>query len=159
MEPIFIDDGLDPGQFGDLMDQGLGVLASEPPATAPAGRRLAVEGLADLLRWDQGAARLAMSGLAAAVLAGRRSRGLALQSDRIGRGGLGGVGRVELEPRLEVMDPGFQLLDPLPHRQEHGGDGRLCLGRDLGPEFVGDRRRVDHDDGIADSSATFNAGL
>ena len=27
MQPVFVDDRLDPGQFGDLMDQGVGVLA------------------------------------------------------------------------------------------------------------------------------------
>ena len=30
MEPVLVDDRLDPGQFGDLMDQGLGVVAGEP---------------------------------------------------------------------------------------------------------------------------------
>ena len=37
MEPILIDDRLDPGQFGDLMDHGLGVVAGEPMTTAATG--------------------------------------------------------------------------------------------------------------------------
>ncbi len=48
------------------------------------------------------------------------------------------VGGVELEPRFEVTDPRFQYVDPLPHRQEDGGDGCLSVRRHLGPEFLGD---------------------
>ena len=88
MEPIFVDDRLDLGQFGDLMDQGFGIVTGESTATSATGGRLAVERLVDLLGWDQGAVGLAMPGLPAAFLAsGRRGR-LALHPDRVGRGGL-----------------------------------------------------------------------
>jgi hypothetical protein len=66
MEPILVHDRFDPGQFGDLMDQRLGVVAGEFMTTAATVGRLAVEGVADLLRRDQGAPSLAMSRLAAA---------------------------------------------------------------------------------------------
>ena len=42
MEPILIDDRLDPGQFGDLMDQRRGIFAEESVTTSSAGRRFAV---------------------------------------------------------------------------------------------------------------------
>jgi hypothetical protein len=159
MKPVLSDDRLDPGQFGDLMDHGFGIVTGEPLATAPAGGRPAVERLVDPLGWHQDAPGLAMSGLAAALLPAGRGRGLPLHPDRIGRGGLGRVGGVELEPGFEVTDPRLQFINLLPHRQECGGDGRLGVRRHLGPEFLGDGRWVDHDEGIVASSATFNPGL
>ena len=42
MEPILVDDRLDPGQFGDLMDQGFGVVAGESMAASATSGRLAV---------------------------------------------------------------------------------------------------------------------
>ena len=49
MPPVFVDDRLDPGQLGDLMDQGIGVLPGQHLATPPAGFGLAVGGRAELL--------------------------------------------------------------------------------------------------------------
>ena len=61
MELILIDDRLDLGEFGDLMDQGLGVIACEPVTTASVSDRLAVERVANLLGRVQAALGLAMS--------------------------------------------------------------------------------------------------
>jgi hypothetical protein len=41
MEPILINEGLDPGQFGDLVDHGVRIVADEPVATTATGVRLA----------------------------------------------------------------------------------------------------------------------
>ena len=159
MAPILIDEGLDLGQFGDLMDQGFGVVAVECVTTAATGGRLADERVADLLGRDQAPPGLAMAGLAAAFFPAGRSWGFPLHANRIGRGGLGRVRGVELEPCFEATDPRLQLIDPLPHHQERGGDSRLGVWRHLGPEFSGDGQWIDHEEGIVSSSATFNTGL
>ena len=95
--------------------------------------------------WDQGSGGFAMAGLSAPLPGARRCGGLALQSDGIGRGGLGGVGRVELEPGLEVADASLQFGDPflvcLQDRQESG----LSLRWDGVPEGFWDGRRKRHD--------------
>jgi len=102
MKPILIDDRLDPGQFGDLVDQRLGVVAGEFMTTTATRVGLAVERLADLLRRHQGTARLTMSALPAAFLLAGRSRRFPFHPNRIGRGRLGRVGGIELEPVLEI---------------------------------------------------------
>ena len=130
MEPIFVDDRLDPGQFGDLMDQGLGVVAGEGLATAATGGRACSRMVvADLLGRDQGALGLAMSGLAAAFLPGGRGGRLALHPDRIGRRGLGGVGGVELEPALEIAEPVLKAGEPLLVALDQREDRRLDFRR------------------------------
>jgi len=129
MEAILVDDRLDPGEFGDLMDQGFGVVAGEPMTTTTTSGRLAVDRLVDLLGRDQRTVGLAMSGLAAAFLPAGRSGRFALQSDRIGRRRLGGIGRVELEPVLEVLDPGFELAKTLFVALDQRADRRLDFWR------------------------------
>ena len=129
MEPILIDDRLDPGQFGDLMDQRFGVVAGESMTTSATGGRLAVERLADLLGWDQGALGLAMPGLTAAFLLAGRSRGLPLHPDRVGRGGLGRVGGVELEPGFEVTEPVLKDREAILVGLDQREDRRLQLRR------------------------------
>jgi hypothetical protein len=113
VEPILIDDGLNPGQFGDLVDQGLGIVASKPMATAATGGRLAVERLADLLRRHQAPTCLAMSTLAAAFLPTGRVRRSPLHSDRVGRGRFGRVGGVKFEPVLEISEPVLEKCESL----------------------------------------------
>jgi hypothetical protein len=113
VESVLVDDGFDPGQLGDLMDQGLGIVASESMATAATGGRLAVERLADLLGRHQAPTRLAMSTLAAALLPGGRSRGSPLHSDRVGRGRFGRIGGVELEPVLVITEPVLEECESL----------------------------------------------
>jgi hypothetical protein len=144
MEPILIDDRFDLGEFSDLMDQGFGIVTGEPMTASATSGRLAVERLVDPLGRDQGAVGLAMPTLPAALLATRRGGGLALQADRIGRGGLGRVGGVELESSLEVMDSGFQLRDPRLMDLEQGQDRHLEFGRGAVPEMIGERRRGCH---------------
>jgi hypothetical protein len=73
VEPILVDDGLDPGQFGDLVDKGHGVVAGESMTAAATGGRFAIERLADLLGRHQAPACLAMPTLAATLLPGGRS--------------------------------------------------------------------------------------
>jgi hypothetical protein len=67
METVLVDDRLDLGQFGDLMDQGLGIVAAQGVAAAAAGGGLTVGGRAELLGRDQGPKRLAMAGLSTAL--------------------------------------------------------------------------------------------
>ena len=55
MQAIFVDDRFDLGEFGDLVDQGVGVFAEERVAAAAAGARLTVGGGAELLGRDRGA--------------------------------------------------------------------------------------------------------
>ena len=148
MESILINDRLDPGQFGDLMDQRRGVVAEQSMTTATTGVRLAVERLADLLGWDQVRAGLAMPGLPAAFLPGGRGGGLALHPDRVGRGGLGRVGGVELEPGFEVIDSGFQRSDLLTMNLDQRQDRRLEFGRGVVPEMIRERRRGCHSNKI-----------
>ena len=140
MEPVFVDDRLNLGQLGDLMDQGGGIVALKfIPAAATRGR-LAIEGLVDLLGRDQGAVSLAMPGLSAPLLPTARHRRLALQADRIGRGWLRRVGRVELEPSLEVVDSGFQRRELLLMDLDQRQDCRLKLRRGAIPEMIRERR-------------------
>jgi hypothetical protein len=144
MEPILVDDRYDLGEFGDLMDQGRGILALEIVTATTAVRRLALEGLVDLLGGDQRALGLTPSGLSAAFLLAGRSGGLPLHSDRIGRGRLGGVGGVELQSGLEVADAGFELGDVLEMALNQDEDRRLDLGRGAAPKRIRERRRGCH---------------
>jgi hypothetical protein len=125
MEPILIDDRLDPGQFGDLMDHRLWVVASEPLTAAATDLRLAVECLADLLGRDQDAMGFAMSGLATASFPTGKCRGFPLHPDRVGRGGFRRVGGVELEPVLKITESVFQAGDPLLVGLDESDDLRL----------------------------------
>ena len=129
MEPILVDDRLDPGEFGHLVDQGFRVVTGELMTATSTSTGLAVDRLADLLGRDQGAVGLAMSGLAATLLFTGRRGWLPLQSDRIGRRRLGGVGGVELEPILKVLDPRFELFDPPFVVSDERKDRRLDLWR------------------------------
>ncbi len=129
MEPILVDDRLDPGQVGDLMDYRFEVVASESMTATATGVGLAVERLADLLGRYQDALGFSMSGLATALLPAGRSRGFPLHPDRIGRGRLGRVGGVELEPVLEIAEPVFKAGDPLLVGLNQRDDPRLQFRR------------------------------
>ncbi|XBH03585.1 recombinase family protein [Singulisphaera sp. Ch08] len=159
MKSIFIDEGLDLGQFGHLMDQRLGVVAPKPLTASATRLRLAVDGLAQLLRRHQGTVGFAMSRLPTALLAAGRSGRPPLQADRIRRRWLGRVGGVELEPCFEIADPRFQVGVPLLHRHKDCSDGGLSVGRHRTPEVVRDGQRIRHNADIVPSSATFNTGL
>ena len=98
----------------------------------------------------------AMPRLAAAFSFAGRGRRFALHTHRIGRGRLGRVRRIQLEPRFEVADPGFQLGDPLLHREKHGCDRRLGVGWNLLPEFVRNRQGIGHGDVVSPSPNSVN---
>ena len=74
-----------------------------PPADGPKGKPL---------RRDQGASGPAMLGLPAPVAPARGLGRLAIQTDEVGRRGLGGVGGVEFESGLEIVDALLQLRNP-----------------------------------------------
>ena len=136
MEPILIDDRLDLGQFGDLMDHGLGVVASRVHDRIGGKRRLTVDRLANLLGRDQGTVSLTMSGLPAAFLPAGRSRGLALHPDRIGGRGLRRVRGVELETILEIIDARFKFGKALSRRTRQRKNRRLNFWRSRVPHTV-----------------------
>jgi site-specific DNA recombinase len=144
VQPIFVHDRFDLRQFGDLMDQRVGVLAGQRMTAAPTGGGLAVLRGAELLGRDQGTERLAMAGLSAALSPGRRAGRLSLQTDRVGRRGLGRVGGVELEAGLEVTHGGFQRSDPILHLLPGSQKSGLGLGRDGVPERFGDWKLLAH---------------
>jgi len=73
-------------------------------ATTATVCRLAVKRLADLLGRHQRAVSLTMSMLTAAFFPAARRGGFPLHPDRIGRGRLGRVCRVELEPVLKIAE-------------------------------------------------------
>src|SRR5262249_1821793 len=105
---------------------------------------LTVGGRAELLGRDQGAERLAMAGLPAALPPRGRGRRLALQADRVRGGRLGGVGRVESEPGLEIADRGLHRGDPLLEGFPGGQEGGLGVGGHGAPEGLRDRKLLAH---------------
>src|SRR5262249_14286162 len=120
------------------------VLTVQGLTAAAAGTGLAIAGRMELLGWDQGAERLGMAGLSAALALRRRSRWLSLQADRVRRRRLGGVGGIELEPGLKIADAGFQGGDLSREGIPSGQEGSLSLRRHGVPERFGDRRLVAH---------------
>ena len=102
-------------------------------------RRPDLESLSDLVGWDECSGVALVTDLATPPPPGRRGGRPSFHFDgrRIGRGWLGGVGGVLVEPSLQVSDPLLQGGDD-------GQDGRLGLGRDGGPEGFGDRRVKAH---------------
>jgi hypothetical protein len=149
MQPVLVDDGLNLGQVGDLMDQGRRILAVQVVATTPAGMGLAIAGRPEFLGRDQRAERLGMAGLCAAASSGGRSRRLALRSDRIGGGRLGRVGRVLVEPALELVDP---LVEGVQEGQKRG----LGLRRTGVPERLRNRRLRQWRDDAKDTTNLLN---
>ncbi len=141
MEPILIDDRLNLGQFGDLMDQRLGVIAGKAMTTAATVGRLAVKRLANFLGRYSTSAKLAMSGLSAAFLSAGRSGGFALHSDGIGRGRLGRVGRVKLEAVFQIIEPALKQSEALFVGFNERKNRRLQFGRGCLPQRFWERRR------------------
>jgi hypothetical protein len=144
MEAILVDDRLDPGEFSDLMDQGLWVVAGEPMTTTTTGGRFAVDRLVDLLWRGQRTVGLAMSRLPAAFLAAGRSGRLALHPDGIGRRRLGRVGGVELEPILEIPETGLHLGKALFIGLDERKNRGLDFWRSLFPDRFWERGRPYH---------------
>jgi hypothetical protein len=121
VESILVHHGEDRRQFGDLMPERLRVIAVEGIAAPATFGRLALDDLAESLRGDQGAGLTSMAGLATPLRARAGSRGASLDRGGIGRGWLGGVGGVLVEPLLRFGDP---PLEGIGQRR----DGRLSLG-------------------------------
>jgi hypothetical protein len=144
MQAILVDDRLDLGQFGDLMDQGAGILAVQGVAAATAGTGLTVPRGAELLTRDQGSEGLGMAGLSPAFPPGRGSGRFSFQADGVGGRWLGGVGGVELESGLEIAKLGFQLGNPILEGFPGVPEGRLSLSGNGVPEWFRDRRLVVH---------------
>jgi len=125
MEPILTDDPLELGQFSDLMDQRIGVIAGDAMTAMTAASRLIVGRLADFLRRDQTAAGLSMSGLSTTFpAAGTRGR-LTLHSDRIRGCNLRRVRSVQLQTILKIIDARFELSNALFIELDARKDGRL----------------------------------
>jgi hypothetical protein len=120
MEPVFVHHGSDRRHFGDLVSDRLGVVAEQLVAAPAALRWLALDDLAELLGTDQGAGLTGMAGLPAPLLARGGSRWASLDRGGIGGGWPGGVGRVLVEPLLQLGDP---PLEGIGQRR----DGRLGL--------------------------------
>jgi hypothetical protein len=74
VEAVFIDIGTDGRDLGDLMAHRIGVISLERSTTASAVRRLDLEGLSDLLGWDDRSGVASVTGLAA-LLPPRRREG------------------------------------------------------------------------------------
>ena len=129
VEAVLDDLGADLGEFGDLMADGLGVVAVEGVAAAGAGLGLDLDGAGQLLGGDQLARMTLVAGLATPPLPGGRPGRLPLDVERLGGGRLGGV-------RGVLVEPGFEGGDPLLEGLDQGEDGRLGIGRDLGPEVI-----------------------
>ena len=144
MQPVLVDDRLDPGQFGDLMDQGIRVLPQQRMATPSARIGLAVGGPAEPLGRDQDPGGPAMPGLAAPLAPALGPGRLALQADGVGRRGLGRVGGIELEPGLKVADALLQLGEFLSHLGPGGQEGGLGFWWDGVPEWSRDKRLRAH---------------
>jgi hypothetical protein len=104
VEPIFVHHRLDRRHLGDLVPERAGIIAVEAVPASTARRRLTLDDLPELLRRDQGPGVVAMAGLSAPPLARGGSRRAALDRGRVGRRGLGGVGRVLVESLLQIGD-------------------------------------------------------
>ncbi len=70
MEAVLDDLGADLGEFGDLMAEGLGVVAVEGVAAPRAGVRLDLDGAGQPLGWDQLTRMTLVAGLATPSLPG-----------------------------------------------------------------------------------------
>jgi hypothetical protein len=116
----------------------------ERGATALTLRRLDFEGLSKLFGRDQRSGVSFVARLSSRLAAGRRGRRSPLEPDRgrIGGGGLGRIGGIEVEPGLQLGDPSLQSGEGIPKRG-------LGCGRDGVPERFRDRRMRAH---IADTT-------
>ena len=111
VESVFIDVGADRRDLGDLVpqrDRGLhpGAQAPQPPQCVGLTSKVS----RSLLGRDQRPGVSLVAGLAATLPPGRRGRRppLDLHGGRVGRGRLGRVGGVLVEPRLQLSDPLLQ---------------------------------------------------
>ena len=128
-------DGLE--ELGDLMAEGLGILAVEGVATAGAGRGPDLDGAGQLLGGDQLTRTTLVAGLTTARLPGGGLGRLSLEMERLGGGWPGGV-------RGVLVQPCFEGGDPLLERLDRAEDRRLHVEGCPGPEVIGQWRLDAH---------------
>ena len=151
MESVLVDQRLDLGQFGDLVNQGSRVITDQGVAAAAAIRGSAIGDRAYLLRWNQAPQCPAMSRLATPFPTGGRGGRLTFQADGIRRRRLGGIGGIELEPGLQIADALLQFGDPSLEGVQDGQDGNLGFRWDGVPERFRDGRLRNHAKSITKS--------
>ena len=129
MQLVFIDDGADRRHFGHLVTERFGISAVEVLTALPAVSWLALDHLAELFGWNQGANTAKVTGLPAPILPRGRSGRSPLDRRGIRGRRLGGVGRVFVEPFLQGGNP---LLEGTHQFQ----DSRLGFRRKRVPNFL-----------------------
>ncbi len=151
MESVLVHQGLDLGQFGDLVDQGTGVITDQGvSATATIGGPTLGD-RAQLLGRDQAPLCPGMSRLPTPLATRGPGGWLAFQPNGIGRRRFGGIRGIELEPRLQTADTLLQFSDPSLVRIQDSQDGDLSFRRDGAPEGFRDRRLQNHATNITKS--------
>lgn len=113
MQAIFGNDRLDGRQLGHLMSQWLRIFTGQRGTTAAARFRLDVERRADLFRWHQVPPVWLVPPLPAAFLSGRTFWRGTFDRWRIGRGRLGGVRGILVQPGFEFSDFALEVADDL----------------------------------------------
>src|SRR6266508_1391612 len=99
-----------------------------------------------------------MSLLAAPRFARRAPRRAALDGRGIAGRRLGRVARVLPEALLEVVESPLEGRHPRLVALDQGPEGRLHSGRDLAPEFLGDRWLLPHAAGVGLTTGSVNIG-
>jgi hypothetical protein len=148
MEPVLVDQGLNLGQFGDLVDQGTGVITDQGVAAAAAIPGPTLGDRAHFLGRDQAPQSPAMSRLPTPFATGGPGGRFAFQPDGIGGRRLGRIGGIELQPRLQIADALLQFGDPPRVRIQDSQEGNLGFRRDSAPERFRDGRLRNHAEGI-----------
>jgi len=137
VELVFIDDGANGRHFSDLVTDRFGVVALEVLTALPALLRLALDHLAKLFGWNQGANTTEVTGLPAPFLARGRSGRSPLDRGRIRGRGFGGVGRVLIDPFLQGGDTLLEGVDQRKH-------SRLSSRRNGVPDILRERWSIRH---------------
>jgi len=140
VKPILVDQGLDLGQFGNLVDQGGWILTHQGMATAAAIRGPALGDRAYFLKWNQAAFGPAMSRLPTPFPPRGPGRRFPFEADGIRRRRLGGIGGIELEAGLQITDALLQFGDPSGEGIQDGQNGGLGFRRHGLPERFSDGR-------------------
>jgi hypothetical protein len=151
VELVLIDDRADGRQFGNLVTQRFGIIALKLMTALPAVRRLTPDHVTELVRWNQGANTTKVAGLPASFLAGGRSWRASLHRRGVGRGRLGGVGRVLVKPLLQGGDTLLEGEDQRKHS---------CLSsrRNRVPDILRERRSIRHSAFLINSAREHKIG-
>src|SRR5262249_6567905 len=138
---VLQDDGLDLGQFQDLMTQRLWIVAGQGLAAMAAGGRLADEGLRRRQQWP---CRTRVSGLTAPWTAGRGAGWGRFDFGASGRGGLGRVAGVGPQTLFQLGNVLLQFLQAQLVLGEDDEQSLLDRRWDLFPHFTRDRGHARH---------------